>query len=117
MQLNLLRLTLDWRLVDLAQSEIFQREEYIGYMIPNSLFELVLLGENLEAFVDLFLERSFVLHRYLNEEKLLSLFNWPKDRDFFTTTSLEGILGLSGVRKKMNDEKQYVHLVMEFLLG
>jgi len=55
MQDNLLRLTLDWNLVDLAKSEIFQRDDFIGYIIPNSLFEQALLGENLEAFVDLFL--------------------------------------------------------------
>ncbi len=113
MQNNLLHLALDWGLVDLAQLEILQREDFIGYTIPNSLFEQAVLGDDLEAFVDLFLERNFVLHRYLTLEKLRSLFNREKDRDFFTITSLEGILGWSGVRRKKNEE-QYVHHWIEF---
>ena len=99
MQHDLLRLALDWGLVDLAQSAIFEREDFHGYMISNSLFEKALLGEKLEAFVDLFLERNFVLHHYLGLETLRSLFNREKDRDFFTITSIEGILGWSGVRR------------------
>jgi len=97
-------LTLDWGLVDLARSEIFPREDFIGYIIPNSLFEKALLGKNLEEFVDLFLERNFVLHTYLNIETLQRLFNEEKDRDFFTITSLEGILGGTGVRRMKGEE-------------
>jgi hypothetical protein len=99
MQHDLLRLTLDWGLADLAQSAIFERDDFHGYMVPNNLFEIALLGEKLEAFVDVFLERNFVLHRYLGLETLRSLYNRGKDRDFFTITSIEGILGWSGVRR------------------
>ena len=90
-------LTLDWNLPDLALSEIFQRDDDMKYSIPTDLFDKALLGKKLEPFVDLFLDREFPLHRYLKSDKLISLFNLAKDRDFLTTTSLEGILGLTGV--------------------
>ena len=93
---NLL-LTLDWNLPDLALSEIFQRDDDMKYSIQNDLFDKALLGKKLEPFVDLFLDREFALHRYLKSDKLVSLFNEAKDREFLTTTSLEGILGLTGV--------------------
>ena len=99
MQHNLLRLTLDWGLVDLARSEIFPREDFTGYIIPNSLFEKALIEKNREEFIDLFLERNFILHTYINVETLHRLFNVETDRDFFTITSLEGILGETGVIK------------------
>ncbi|CAF1426031.1 unnamed protein product, partial [Rotaria sordida] len=92
---NLL-LTLDWNLSDLALSEIFQRYDGMKYTIQTKLFDRAILEENHEAFVDLFLDREFVLHRYLNSDKFISLFNQAKDRDFFTITSLEGIRSLTG---------------------
>ena len=96
---NLL-LTLDWNLPDLALSEIFQRDDDMKYTIQNDLFDKAVLGKKLESFVDLFLDREFVLHRYLKSDKLVALFNQAKDREFLTTTSLEGILGLTGVSCK-----------------
>lgn len=99
---NLL-LTLDWNLPDLALSEIFQRDDDMKYSIQAELFDKALLGKKLEPFVDLFLDREFALHRYLKSDKLISLFNEAKDREFLTTTSLEGILGLTGVIKNCKD--------------
>jgi hypothetical protein len=96
---NLL-LTLDWNLPDLALSEIFQRDDDMKYSIQPDLFDKALLGKKLEPFVDLFLDREFALHRYLKSDKLIFLFNKAKDREFLTTTSLEGILGLTGVNIK-----------------
>ncbi len=93
---NLL-LTLDWNLPDLALSEIFQRDDDVKYTIQTELFDKAILGKKLEPFVDLFLDREFALHRYLKSDKLITLFNQAKERDFLTTTSLEGILGLTGV--------------------
>lgn len=93
---NLL-LTLDWNLPDLALSEIFQRDDDMKYSIQTDLFDKAVLGKKLEPFVDLFLDREFALHRYLKSDKLIYLFNEAKDREFLTTTSLEGILGLTGV--------------------
>ncbi|CAF1546940.1 unnamed protein product [Adineta ricciae] len=101
MQNTLLKLTLDWGLIDIAQSEIFDREDFRGYDIPDDLFKQALLGDDLETFVDLFLERDFSLHGYLKSNRLRDFFNRQKDRDFFTTTSLEGILGWSGDDKKV----------------
>jgi hypothetical protein len=99
---NLL-LTLDWNLPDLALSEIFQRDDDMKYSIQTELFDKAILGEKLEPFIDLFLDREFALHRYLKSDKLIGLFNDAKDREFLTTTSLEGILGLTGVNiKKKN---------------
>ncbi|CAF0831896.1 unnamed protein product [Rotaria sp. Silwood1] len=97
---NLL-LTLDWNLPDLALSEIFQRDDDMKYSIQADLFDKALLGKKLEPFVDLFLDREFALHRYLKSDKLISLFNEAKDREFLTTTSLEGILGLTGDEEEM----------------
>ncbi|CAF1374593.1 unnamed protein product [Rotaria sordida] len=97
---NLL-LTLDWNLPDLALSEIFQRDDDMKYSIHTDLFDKALLGKKLEPFVDLFLDREFALHRYLKSDKLISLFNEAKDREFLTTTSLEGILGLTGDEDEM----------------
>ncbi|CAF3628955.1 unnamed protein product [Rotaria sp. Silwood1] len=105
---NLL-LTLDWNLPDLALSEIFQREDGMKYPISEKLFDKAILEENLEAFVDLFIERKFVLHRYLNSKKLISLFNEAKDRDFFTITSLEGLLSDPG-DEKVPDNFVELHL-------
>ncbi|CAF4746934.1 unnamed protein product, partial [Rotaria sp. Silwood1] len=91
-----LTLTLDWNAPDLALSEIFQRDDNIKYSIQPELFDQAILGKKLEAFVDLFLDRDFVLHRYLKADKLIDLFNKAKDKEFFTTTSIEGILGQTG---------------------
>jgi len=72
------------------------------YSIQSELFDKAVLGKKLELFVDLFLDREFALHRYLKSDKLIYLFNKAKDKEFLTTTSLEGILGLTGVNiKKM----------------
>ena len=92
-----LLLTLDWNLPKLARSEIFQRDD-MKYPIHDDLFDKAILEKKLEPFVDLFLDQEFVLHRYLKSDKLLSLFNKAEEREFLTTTSLEGILGLTGVR-------------------
>ncbi len=97
-----LQLTLDWNLPDLALSEIFQRDDDMKYSIQIDLFDKAVLGKKLEPFVDLFLDREFALHRYLKSDKLISLFNQAKDREFLTTTSLEGILGLTGVNIQIN---------------
>ncbi|CAF1445673.1 unnamed protein product, partial [Adineta steineri] len=97
---NLL-LTLDWNLPDLALSEIFQRDDDMKHSIQADLFDKAVLGKKLEPFVDLFLDREFALHRYLKSDKLVALFNLAKDREFLTTTSLEGILGLSGDEDEM----------------
>lgn len=95
-----LQLTLDWNLPDLALSQIFQRDDDMKYSIPTDLFDKAVLGKKLEPFVDLFLDREFSLHRYLKSDKLVFLFNEAKDREFLTTTSLEGILGLTGVSNR-----------------
>ncbi|CAF1217287.1 unnamed protein product [Rotaria sordida] len=92
---NLL-LTLDWNTPDLASSEIFQRDDSIQYSIQPDLFDKAILGKKLEAFVDLFLNQNFVLHRYLKSDRLISLFNNAKDKEFFKTTSIDGILGQRG---------------------
>lgn len=94
-----LGLTLDWNLPDVASSEVFQRDDNIKCTVPITLFHKALLGKKLEPFVDLFLDQDFCLHQYLNSTALIRLFNEAEaeDREFFTTTSLEGILSLTGV--------------------
>ncbi|CAF0874104.1 unnamed protein product [Adineta ricciae] len=115
---NLL-LTLDWNLPDLALSEIFQRDDDMKYTIQNDLFDKAVLGKKLESFVDLFLDREFVLHRYLKSDKLVALFNQAKDREFLTTTSLEGILGLTGDEEEMppNFVEHGLNIIVKRLTG
>ncbi|CAF0923893.1 unnamed protein product [Didymodactylos carnosus] len=96
-----LQLTLDWNLYDLALSEIFQGEDNSKYNISYELFDKALLGKNLEQFIDLFLNRGFSLHTYLKSDKLVDLFQQSNNREFLTTTSLEGILGLTGDEEDM----------------
>ncbi|CAF3687580.1 unnamed protein product [Rotaria sp. Silwood1] len=95
-------LTLDWNTPDLALSEIFQRDDNMKYTIQPELFDKAILGKKLEPFVDLFLDRDFILHRYLKSDKLIYLFNNAKDKEFFTTISIEGILGLTGDESVLN---------------
>ena len=90
---------MDWNAPDLALSKILQRN-HMKYPIQHDLFDRTVLGR-LEPFVDLFLDQGFALHRYLTSKKLHWLFNQTKDKDFFTITSVEGILGLSGVKIKI----------------
>ncbi|CAF1320961.1 unnamed protein product, partial [Rotaria sordida] len=99
-----LSLTLNWNLPDLALSEIFQRNDNMKYTIQPSLFDEAILGKKLESFVDLFLDRDFVLHRYLKSDKLIELFNNANDKEFFTTTSIEGILGETGDEDEVRKE-------------
>ncbi|CAF1275673.1 unnamed protein product [Adineta ricciae] len=115
---NLL-LTLDWNLPDLALSEIFQRDDDMKHSIQADLFDKAVLGKKLEAFVDLFLDREFALHRYLKSDKLVSLFNQAKDREFLTTTSLEGILGLTGDEDEMpkNFVEHGLNIIVKRLTG
>ncbi|CAF1066034.1 unnamed protein product [Adineta steineri] len=115
---NLL-LTLDWNLPDLALSEIFQRDDDMKYTIQTDLFDKALLGKKLEPFVDLFLDREFVLHRYLKSDKLVALFNQAKDREFLTTTSLEGILGLTGDEEEMPEDfvEHGLNIIVKRLTG
>ncbi|CAF4075358.1 unnamed protein product, partial [Rotaria sp. Silwood2] len=105
-----LRLTLDWNLPDLALSDIFQLDDGMTFSVTAELFDMAILEENLEAFVDLFLDRQFVLHRYLNSKKFIYLFKKAKDKDFFTITSLEGLLGLSGDDEELPEEFVESHL-------
>ncbi|CAF2034690.1 unnamed protein product [Rotaria magnacalcarata] len=114
-----LQLTLDWNLPDLALSEIFQRDDDMKYSIQADLFDKAVLGKKLEPFVDLFLDREFALHRYLKSDKLISLFNDAKDREFLTTTSLEGILGLTGDEEHMpkNFVEHGLNIIVKRLTG
>ena len=107
---NLL-LTLDWNLPYLAQSEIFQRDDDIKYSIQPDLFDRAILEEKLEPFVDLFLDQQFTLHRYLTSDKLVSLFNRTENPEFLITTSLEGILGLTGVRISLTGPIKKISLI------
>jgi len=82
-------------------SEIFLRNDNKKYVIPEDLFDKAMLGKKLEPFVNLFLDQEFVLHKYLNSKKLISLFNQAEaeDWEFFTTKSLKEILNLTEVKK------------------
>lgn len=56
-------------------------------------FQQVLLSSGRQEFVELFLDRGFILHKYLNSRRLELLFKLCEDRTFFAEICLEIILG------------------------
>ncbi|KAL7670660.1 hypothetical protein ACOME3_005590 [Neoechinorhynchus agilis] len=104
------KLALDLNNCNVAKSEIFEdTSRYKSKVITPTLFELALLTKEREAFVDLFLEYGYKIHKYLTEEKLKYIFEYedevdPYDRDFFITTTVEGIMGLTGDEDKLPDD-------------
>ncbi|KAI0981815.1 hypothetical protein GJ496_008124, partial [Pomphorhynchus laevis] len=107
-----------------AQAEIFEQSKYKDKVVTNELFEMALLTKDRERFVDLFLEYGFKVHLYLTEDRIKFIFEYedeldPYDRDFFITTTVEGILGLTGDEDKLPDDfvqRELPHII-EHLTG
>lgn len=60
--------------------------------IDKDIFERALLQEGREAFVSLFLSNGFEVHRYLNANTLIKLFQYSL-KETFLEVCWEGILG------------------------
>ncbi|ESO90587.1 hypothetical protein LOTGIDRAFT_175813, partial [Lottia gigantea] len=89
-----LQLTLDWNRCDLAKSKIFQKYNR-KIKVEDYIFHQALQRNNREEFVELFLEKGFQVHRFLNHKRLHHLFENCQDRDFFVGVCMEGVLGKS----------------------
>lgn len=62
--------------------------------VEEELFEQALLRPDREEFVELFLDYGFVIHKFLNHQRLGMLFEQCQDKNFFIGICLEGILGV-----------------------
>ncbi|KAJ8317915.1 hypothetical protein KUTeg_003006 [Tegillarca granosa] len=78
-----LQLTLDWNRPDLAQSEIFGKDDWTKIRVDKDVFEKALLKKDREEFVEMFLDQGIQVHKYLNHKKLKLLFERAEDREFF----------------------------------
>ncbi|GFN83125.1 transient receptor potential cation channel subfamily m member 2 [Plakobranchus ocellatus] len=61
--------------------------------VTKDMFQEALLRPDREEFVDLFLNRGFVLHTFLTQSRLEMLFEQCQDKDFFAGICMETILG------------------------
>lgn len=57
------------------------------------MFEQALLQKEREEFVYIFLANGFEVHKYLNANKLVKLYEQSLKESFFRETCWEGILG------------------------
>ncbi|XP_059174612.1 transient receptor potential cation channel subfamily M member-like 2 isoform X2 [Physella acuta] len=88
-----MQLIIDWMQPDLAVSELFDKFSANKFTVDEHLFQQVLLRPDREKFVELFLDRGFILHKYLNHKRLEMLYERCCDKDFFASICLETILG------------------------
>lgn len=89
-----LRLTLDWNCPDIARTEVFAKSS-TKVRIEKKIFEQALLRQDREAFVEIFLDNGFQIHRFLSEKRLTKLFEKAENPEFFRNVCLEGALGYS----------------------
>lgn len=97
---NLIRkdlyLTLDWNCLHVALDEVLRRNLSYNLQLEKSIFEIALLRDDREDFVDLFLSHGFRIHKYLTPFRLKRLIRYCLlEQEFFRTICLEVILGIS----------------------
>src|SRR5699024_545727 len=91
-----LYLTLDWNCSHVARDEVLRRKPSYNLQLEKSLFEIALLRDNREDFVDLFLSHGFRVHKYLTPFRLKRLIRYSlAEEDFFRTVCMESILGIA----------------------
>lgn len=69
----------------------------ILFQVESDLFHQSLLQKDRQGFVELFLEKGFVVHQYLGRQCLLELFNKADDTEVFEGVCLHRMLGLDVV--------------------
>ncbi|GAB6022353.1 hypothetical protein CHUAL_006473 [Chamberlinius hualienensis] len=106
-----LRLTLDWNCPHIAKSEVFAKSAKVK--IEKKVFEQALMRQDREAFVDLFLNQGFQIHKYLNEKHLARLYEKSENPEFFRNVCLEGALGYSFSLKL---DKQFLKRDLNWLI-
>lgn len=97
---NLLRkdfyLTLDWNCAHVALDEVLRRNPGYNLQLEKNIFELALVRDNREDFVDLFLSHGFKIHKYLTPFRLRRLIKYSlQSQDFFRTVCMENIIGIA----------------------
>lgn len=97
---NLIRkdlyLTLDWNCLHVALDDVLRRNPSYNLQLEKSIFEIALLRNNREDFVDLFLSHGFRVHKYLTPFRLKRLVRYSLlEQDFFRSVCMEAILGIA----------------------
>ncbi|KAJ6217132.1 hypothetical protein RDWZM_008289 [Blomia tropicalis] len=96
---NLIRrdlyLTIDWNCSHVALDEVLRRNPLYNLQLEKGTFEMALIQENREDFVDLFLSHGFKIHKFLTPYRLRRLLLFSlSESDFFRTVCMENILGI-----------------------
>ena len=97
---NLIRkdlyLTIDWNCSHVAIDEVLRRNPKYSLQNEKTIFEIALVRENREDFIDLFLSHGFRVHKYLNPFRLRRLIRYSLiDSEFFRSVCMENILGIA----------------------
>ena len=108
-----LELTMDWNCAHVAKDVIFAKRPHNIIKLDKNLFELALIRENREDFVELFLCLGFQLHKFLSPSRLNRLFKLIHDNEFFRTHCWENMLGRP-LSAKMN--RQFIDNDLNFLI-
>lgn len=108
-----LYLTLDWNTPHVATSEVFMKDPSNKFRIDKVIFDEALLRPNREEFVDLFLNQSFKVHKYLTPRRLKMIFQKAKKKEFFQSVCWEGVLG-HGMETKLG--KYFVEKDLNWLI-
>lgn len=93
-------LIMDWNCANVAKNLLFTRNSFNITEQFRSKFLTVLLRENREQFVEIFLSYGFQLHKFLNPSQLNRLFRLIHEDDFFQTVCWESALGHSSSAKQ-----------------
>ncbi|RUS91558.1 hypothetical protein EGW08_000673, partial [Elysia chlorotica] len=88
-----LQLCLDWMSPELALTEVFTKYSMNLIQVTHEMFQQALLRPDREEFVEIFLDRGFVLHNFLSKTRLAMLFERCLDKEFFAGICMETILG------------------------
>ncbi|XP_070392390.1 transient receptor potential cation channel subfamily M member-like 2 isoform X2 [Dermacentor albipictus] len=94
-----LLLTLDWNCPHVAMTKVFSKDFAQQYQIDREDFEYALLKPKREEFLHIFLNRGFLIHKYLDPKRLRQLFAKIQHEEFFRTVCWEGALGHSLLSK------------------
>lgn len=91
-----LYLTLDWNCSHVALDEVLRRNPSYNLQLEKSIFEIALVRENREDFIDLFLSHGFRVHKYLTPFRLKRLLRYTlSESEFFRSVCMESILGIA----------------------
>ncbi|GIY74800.1 protein ced-11 [Caerostris extrusa] len=91
----------------------FARDLTDKYQVDAETMFRALTKPQRERFVDLFLKKGFIVHKFLNSAMLLNLFHHSLNQEFFKTVIWENVLGF-GARVKLT--RYFVDFTLTSLL-